>query len=53
MGAGVYNEAAWRAIDYILATAAKYRVKVIYTISNNWIDTDGPATVSAEMHSPS
>ena len=46
LATGVYNEAAWRSIDYILATAAKYRVKVIYTVANNWINTDGPATVS-------
>ena len=37
----VYNESGLRHLDAVLATAARYNVKLILTLTNNWVDFGG------------
>jgi mannan endo-1,4-beta-mannosidase len=37
----VYNESGFKRMDFVLATAARYNVKLILTLSNNWQDFGG------------
>ena len=43
---GVYNETAFRALDYILDTAAYNGVKIIFTMGDNWQFADSKMNVS-------
>ena len=43
---GVYNETAFRALDYILDTAAYNGVKLIFTMGDNWQAADSKMNVS-------
>lgn len=38
---GRYDEKVFRGIDYILAQAARYNIKVVLSIINNWDKIDG------------
>lgn len=38
---GVYSEARFKQADYVLYTAAKYDIKLIPVLSNNWTDYGG------------
>lgn len=44
--AGNYTASAWRAIDYIIARAGQYGVKLIYVIADNWQTADSTINVS-------
>ena len=50
--AGVYNETAFAALDYILDTAAYNNVKVIFTMGDNWQYEDAKRNVScaSQLH---
>ena len=48
--AGVYNETAFAALDYILDTAAYHGVKVIFTMADNWQYADSKRNVSIRRH---
>ena len=37
---GVYNETVFRALDYIIARAGHYGVKLILTFGNEWDSAD-------------
>ncbi|KAK9837678.1 hypothetical protein WJX74_002813 [Apatococcus lobatus] len=37
---GNYTASAWRAIDYIIARAGQYGIKLIYVVADNWQQAD-------------
>ena len=46
MNAGLYNETAFRGLDFVLDQAAQYGVKVMFTLANNWKTFDSKYNVS-------
>ncbi len=38
---GIYNEATFKALDYVIAKASEKNVKLILTLTNNWGDFGG------------
>ncbi len=46
MDAGLYNETAFRGLDFVLDQAAQYGVKVMFTLANNWKTFDSKYNVS-------
>ena len=49
MDAGLYNETAFRGLDFVLDQAAQYGVKVMFTLANNWKTFDSKYNVSLFM----
>lgn len=45
-GAGLYNETAFRGLDFVLDQASQYGVKVMFTLANNWKTFDSKYNVS-------
>ena len=45
--AGVYNEAALKALDYIVYRAGQYGVKLIAVLADNWQKADSTYNVRA------
>ena len=45
MTAGKYSEHAFQALDYILDEAAKYGVRLLLTLVNNWDNADSKTQV--------
>ena len=43
--AGIYNETAFRGLDFVLDQAAQYGVKVMFTLANNWKTFDSKYNV--------
>ena len=50
--AGNYTASAWRAIDYIIARAGQYGIKLIYVVADNWQQADSVINVSLAWPSP-
>lgn len=44
--AGLYNETAFRGLDFVLDQASQYGVKVMFTLANNWKTFDSKYNVS-------
>jgi endo-1,4-beta-mannosidase len=44
-GAGIYNETAFRGLDFVLDQASEYGVKVMFTLTNNWKTFDSKYNV--------
>ena len=45
----MYDEAAWKGFDYVLAQAQTHNIRVIWVAVNNWLDIsigDGKLKVS-------
>jgi endo-1,4-beta-mannosidase len=42
---GVHNEEAMEALDWVLHTAAKYGLRVVITLTDNWRVKDGKKQV--------
>jgi hypothetical protein len=49
---GVYNEAAFQKLDYIVASAARHHMRVILTMENNWGDYGGIVQVAKWLNLP-
>ena len=45
--AGLYNETAFRGLDFVLDQAAQFGVKVMFTLANNWKTFDSKYNVRA------
>ena len=43
--AGLYNETAFRGLDFVLDQASQYGVKVMFTLTNNWKTFDSKYNV--------
>lgn len=50
--AGNYTASAWRAIDYIIARAGQYGIKLIYVVADNWQQADSVINVSFGLPAP-
>jgi len=51
-GAGLYNETAFRGLDFVLDQASQYGVKVMFTLANNWKTFDSKYNVSPTSAEP-
>ena len=49
--AGLYNETAFRGLDFVLDQASQYGVKVMFTLTNNWKTFDSKYNVRL-LHPP-
>lgn len=45
-GAGVYNEQVFKGVDYAIAQAARFGIKIIVALTTYWEDNDGLGNVS-------
>ncbi len=45
IAAGIYNETAFRGLDFVLDQAAQFGVKVMFTLTNNWKTFDSKYNV--------
>ncbi len=49
--AGVFDEGVFSGIDYVLAQAARFGIKVIIALNNCWEDHDGVGNVRVPVSS--
>jgi hypothetical protein len=47
--AGVYNEQVFRGVDYAIAQAARFGIKIIVALTTYWEDNDGLGNVSVTL----
>ncbi len=49
--AGVFDEDVFRGVDYVLAQAARFGIKVIVALNNYWENHDGVGNVRVPISS--